>query len=618
MGRDRGAGRGPRKGPEIRLSMGPVAALSPAALDPDMRRNLVLAGYHGAVPACVPNRSYRCLSRQEGARDETRRSSHPDRCNDRRSERPGRAGGVHLRRRGTARRGHRQGRRSLGSAARRRQPDAALRQLPVRTRAPSATAAIRIAGTGRSVHPRGRGAGLRATAAPVQLDAAAPAARRFTLEIGTFGSIVTVSETGGFVAASSTSATKSDAPLIEIPQSVSVITLDQMTARNVQTVSAAISYTASVDVNTFGTETRFDWINIRGFDQSTYGLFRDNSRWQSGQVSGQIDPYMLQEIDVVKGPSSVLYGQNTPGGLVNLVTKRPPSQQLHEVVLNYGSHDKIQAQADLGGPIDDDGHRKYRLTGLPRQSDTQVDYVPDDRWFIAPALTWTPSDKTTLTLLADFQHDNTGWSQFLPSQGTFIGNPNGEIDRSLFVGEPDYDYFDRDQWSMGSLFEYQINDKLDAAQHAALLEHRVRRQDRLRRRIAGRPPLPQPLRLRQHVRAHDLHHGHQRLRPVRYRQRRALAPLRCRLFDFRVEDRQRLLLRRAARCLRSGLRLGRPRSIHLRQRQPADRSARSLRPGPDEVRRRAGSRRWLCAKTRPTSPPRTSSPTPRSTRVTTP
>lgn len=301
--------------------------------------------------------------------------------------------------------------------------------------------------------------GFDPTAAPVVLAAGAPAALDLTLEIGTFGSIITVSEPGGFVASSSTSATKSDAPLIEIPQSVSVITLDQMTSRNVQSVASAISYTASVDVNTFGTETRFDWINIRGFDQSTYGLYRDNSRWQSGQVSGQIDPYMLQEIDVVKGPSSVLYGQNQPGGLVNLVTKRPPSEQMREVVLNYGSYDRMQAQADFGGPVGDDGKLKYRLTGLWRSSDTQVDYVPDDRWFVAPALTWTPSDRTTWTLLGDFQHDETGWSQFLPSQGTLTSNPHGDIDRSLFVGEPDYDYFDRDQWSAGSLFEFRIDDK---------------------------------------------------------------------------------------------------------------------------------------------------------------
>ena len=281
--------------------------------------------------------------------------------------------------------------------------------------------------------------------------------RSFKLAAGRFSSIVTVTATGGYVAASSTTSTKTDAPLIEVPQTVSVITVDQMTARNVQTVNEAIQYTGSVGVNTYGTEPRYDWINIRGFDQSTYGLFRDNSRWQSGQVSGQIDPYLLQEIDVVKGPSSVLYGQNTPGGLINLVTKRPPAQSSNEVVLNYGSSSRAQVQADFGGPLDEAGHWKYRLTGLFRDSNTQVDYVPDNRWFVAPAITWSPSAATTWTVLADFQRDDTGWSQFLPSQGTFVDNPNGQIRRSFFTGEPDYDYFDRDQWSVGSLFEHRLN-----------------------------------------------------------------------------------------------------------------------------------------------------------------
>ena len=298
--------------------------------------------------------------------------------------------------------------------------------------------------------------GFETTAESLQLSEAGQ--REFTLQTGSFSSIITVEETGGFSAASSTSATKMNAPLIEIPQSVSVITQDQMTSRNVQTVNEAIRYTGSVDVDTYGNETRFDWINIRGFDQSTYGLYRDNSRWQSGSVSGQIDPYLIQEVDIVKGPSSVLYGQNTPGGLVNLVTKRPPSRDLREVVLSYGSFNRMQAALDLGGPLDPDGKYRYRFTGLVRESDSQVDNVPDNRWFIAPGFTWIPTASTTWTLLADYQKDDTGWSMFLPSQGTFLSNPNGDIPRETFVGEPDYDYFERDQWSMGSLFEHQLSE----------------------------------------------------------------------------------------------------------------------------------------------------------------
>src|SRR6185436_12112876 len=243
--------------------------------------------------------------------------------------------------------------------------------------------------------------GFEMSAETTNLTPTTGATRDFSLATGTDSSIITVTESGGFFAGSSTSATKTDAPLIEIPQSVSVITEDQMESRNVQTINEAIRYTGSVDVDTYGTETRFDWINIRGFDQSTYGLYRDNSRWQSGNVSGQIDPYMIQEVDIVKGPSSVLYGQNQPGGLVNLVTKRPPSRMLRELVINYGSFNRRQVAADFGGPLGDSTTMKYRVTGLFRKSDTQVDHVPDDRWFIAPGLTFTPNNQTTWTLLAD-------------------------------------------------------------------------------------------------------------------------------------------------------------------------------------------------------------------------
>ena len=299
--------------------------------------------------------------------------------------------------------------------------------------------------------------GFDMTAETVQLTK--PEQRDFTLQTGTYSSIITVTEPGGFFAGSSSSATKTDAPLIEIPQSVSVVTQDQLTSRNVQTVNEAIRYTGSVDVDTYGTETRYDWINIRGFDQSTYGLYRDNSRWQSGNVSGQIDPYMIQEVDIVKGPSSVLYGQNQPGGLVNLVTKRPPSRALREIVLNYGSFNRQQVAADFGGPLGtDDNTLRYRLTGLYRRSDTQVKFVPDNRWFVAPALTWIPSSQTTWTVLGDYQKDDTGWSQFLPSQGTINPNPNGKIPRNTFTGEPGYDFFHRTQWSGGSLFEHRISD----------------------------------------------------------------------------------------------------------------------------------------------------------------
>lgn len=278
----------------------------------------------------------------------------------------------------------------------------------------------------------------------------------FSLEIKRATSIVTVTAPPGYVATSTTTATKTATPLIETPQSVSVITLDQMRSRSVQSLGEIIRYSAGVGVDRFGADSRFDWFSIRGFDESSFGLFRDNSRWQSGTVEGQIDPYLLQEVDVIRGPSSVLYGQNTPGGLVNLVTKRPQAEPSGEFILNFGSYARKQFQGDIGGPLDRNARWRYRLTGLYRDSNTQVKFVPDDRRFIAPALTWA-TQKTTLTILTDYQYDNLGWAQFLPSQGTFAANPNGKIATDFFTGEPGFDYFHRQQWSVGYLFEHRFS-----------------------------------------------------------------------------------------------------------------------------------------------------------------
>jgi iron complex outermembrane receptor protein len=291
----------------------------------------------------------------------------------------------------------------------------------------------------------------------VSLDKAGLQQKNLMLQMGTAVSIVSVTAPSGYVATSSTTATKTGLPLIETPQTISVITGDQLVQRDVQSMNQALDYTAGVGTATYGADPRFDWFNIRGFDESTYGMYRDNLRWQSGQVEGEIEPFDLQEIDVIKGPSSVLYGQNTPGGLVNLVTKRPEAYPSNEIIAQFGSFDRKQVQADLGGPLDVHAHFRYRLVGLYRNSGTQVNYVPDDRDFIAPSFTWAPSDKTTLTILTDYQHDNSGWSQFLPAQGTLEYNPNGKIPTDTFTGQPGFDYFHRQQWSLAYLFEHHFS-----------------------------------------------------------------------------------------------------------------------------------------------------------------
>lgn len=129
----------------------------------------------------------------------------------------------------------------------------------------------------------------------------------------------------------------------------------------------------------------------------------------------RIEPYGMESIEVLKGPSSTLYGQSSPGGLVAMVSKRPTAVPVREAFITGGSFGRIQGGLDLGGPIDSNGQFLYRLTGLVRNSDTQINHAHEDRYFIAPSISWRPTSDTTFTLLSHFQKDDAGNTlQFLP------------------------------------------------------------------------------------------------------------------------------------------------------------------------------------------------------------
>src|SRR5262249_40399183 len=142
----------------------------------------------------------------------------------------------------------------------------------------------------------------------------------------------------------------------------------------------------------------------------------------------RVETYGLERLEVLKGPSSGLYGQSDPGGLVNMVSKRPTATPHLEVVGTFGSFDRFQGAFDVGSPIDKNGEFLYRLVGLGRLSDTQTDHMRDDKVFIAPSFTWRPTIDTTFTILSQYQKiDNKGYQQYVPGQVTFLPNPNGSV-----------------------------------------------------------------------------------------------------------------------------------------------------------------------------------------------
>lgn len=263
----------------------------------------------------------------------------------------------------------------------------------------------------------------------------------------------------GYVAYESVTATKTETPLIETPQSVTVVTRDQMTAQNVQTVSEALLYSASVVAQPYGSDNRGDFVFIRGFNQSENGLYLDSLRQQANGTGFRIEPYGLERVDVLRGPSSVLYGQSAPGGLINQVSKRPRPVASYEAILEGGSFDNIEGAFDLGGPIGDgDGGFSYRLVSLLRDSGTQVDFVPNDRAYVAPSLGWRPTRDTEVVFLTSFLYDSSSLQQYLPPQGTVLPNPNGRIPVSRFVGEPSWNEAKRYQVYAGYAASHRASD----------------------------------------------------------------------------------------------------------------------------------------------------------------
>lgn len=257
----------------------------------------------------------------------------------------------------------------------------------------------------------------------------------------------------GYVATRSGSAMKTDTPIIETPRSVSVVTADAINDRKTQTVEDSLRYVPGVQVNGYGNDPRFDQIKVRGFAVTSTADFRDGLRQtNTGWLSYfHTEPYALERIDVVKGPNSVLFGQSSPGGMVNRVTKRPTEETRGEVEVQLGTDEHRQGQFDLSGPVTEDETLLYRFVGVLRESESELMGVNNDVQFLAPSLTWKPTEKLTLTFLGEAQHYETAGSA-RPYQFA-----SGELSR-FWAGDEDFDGLKQTQYTAGYEGRYEFNE----------------------------------------------------------------------------------------------------------------------------------------------------------------
>lgn len=263
-----------------------------------------------------------------------------------------------------------------------------------------------------------------------------------------------------YVATSSATATKTDTPLKETPQSISVVGKEQIRDQGAQTLQEATRYVPGVFADPYGPDSRGDSSIIRGIAGS---YFIDGLRTTYGysQTTAPIEPFALERLEVLRGPASMLYGQVPTGGLINGVSKLPSEIAHREVTAEYGSFDFKQAKLDMTGPLTDDGKWLYRIVGLARDADTQVDFVDNDRLMLAPSLTYRPTNATSITVLGNFRDDHSGSTQqFYPAIGTLTPNDSGQrISHSTYGGEPG-DYYDTQAQSGTLLFDHKFSDIL--------------------------------------------------------------------------------------------------------------------------------------------------------------
>ncbi|CAI1160372.1 ferrichrome porin FhuA [Serratia entomophila] len=306
-------------------------------------------------------------------------------------------------------------------------------------------------------------AALGTLAMPAFSADAKPAAKEETLTV-VGGGAASLQESawgpvGTYVAKQSATGTKTDTPVQKNPQSVSVVTREEMDMRQPDTVKGALAYAPGVFASR-GSSTIYDSVAIRGFPAVNTNQYLDGLRLQGDNYSeASIDPYFLERAELLRGPVSVLYGKSSPGGLVSMVSKRPTTEPLREIQFKMGTDNLFQTGFDFSDALDDNGIYSYRLTGLAKDSDAQQNMSKEKRYAIAPSFSWRPDDKTNFTLLANIQNDPyTGYYGWLPKQGTLIPLPNGnKLPTDFNEGEAS-NYTSRKQRMIGYSFEHAFND----------------------------------------------------------------------------------------------------------------------------------------------------------------
>lgn len=232
---------------------------------------------------------------------------------------------------------------------------------------------------------------------------------------------------------------------------VSVITSKEIENRGASSTEQVLQYTAGVVTDFYGRDDRYDFFKIRGYDATAY---RDGMLIGDAFGGVREEPFAFDRVEVLKGANSTAFGLGAPGGAVNYITKSPTGERLREIYGTYGSFNHKELGFDLGDTFGDSDF-SWRLTGKMQDAEAETDDSNDDQTFFMAGLAWRPTEHTTVSLVYDHLYrDGYPNSSGYPATGE-------DFDRSLFLGEPDFNYLDTDRDTLTLKAEHNFGNGLE-------------------------------------------------------------------------------------------------------------------------------------------------------------
>ncbi|MDR9892419.1 TonB-dependent siderophore receptor [Pseudenterobacter timonensis] len=249
------------------------------------------------------------------------------------------------------------------------------------------------------------------------------------------------------------SATKSAVAESKTPQVINTISAQEITQRHATSVNEILRYAPGVSTETRGNTSYMSEYKIRGFtvDQEFYnGLQLPYN--VTGNTKARIDPLLIESVDILKGPASVLYGGGSPGGLVNIQGKKPQQTSRTEVGFNTGTRNLKEGYLDSTGQLVND-EWSYRLLGKAVEGDDQPHTTRTENYLIAPSVTWQPDARTRLTIDALAQN-SPSLSPSNPLPLAYLRS--GYADRRDYAGD-EWSGFKQRQWMLGYSLEHEFD-----------------------------------------------------------------------------------------------------------------------------------------------------------------